>query len=70
MATYRIDPHMGVLRRYFGTLHRTGPNPDGIYYADSEYEARAQYKRQLIRMGLSAYAAEEITESAYCYRVD
>ena len=66
MACFQLLPHPGVLRRYYGTIVRTGPNPRGIYYCDSEYEARAKYKRELIRMGLSGYAADEIAESAYC----
>ena len=66
MKTFYILPDLDLLRYYSKMRRKIGPNPKKVYYADSESEARAQFKRQLIIWGLPASAAEDVAESASC----
>lgn len=61
--SYMYDRYRHMLRR------PTGDFPDTDYVADSETEARSQFKRQLIRYGYPSDVAEDLSWAAHCSRL-
>ena len=56
-----------IYDRYRYALRRpTGDFPDTDYVADCETDARAQFKRQLIRYGFPSDIAEDMSWAAQC----